>query len=44
MNYKESFLVLQWFYLIYETGNLKGQDAKKISSENPKYGSAGYQN
>jgi hypothetical protein len=43
MNYKESFLVLQWFYPIYDTGNLKGHDAK-ISLQNPNYGSASYQN
>jgi len=43
MNYKESFLVLQWFYLINDTGNLKGHDAK-MSLQNPNYGSASYQN
>jgi hypothetical protein len=43
MNYKESFLVLQWLYQNYDTGNLKGHDAK-ISSQNSNYGSASYQN
>jgi len=43
MNYRDSFLVLQWFYLIYDMCNLKGQDAK-ISSENPNYGPPCYQN